>query len=72
MEKFSIPCNVLAYFLFLFLRWIDYKCDVVFLFPAQSLELVRMAPSGDGMKWIMRAPKTEASSAALPLVAMRY
>ena len=29
--------------------------------PARSLELVRMAPFGDGMKWIMRAPETEAS-----------
>ena len=38
-------------------------------FPARSLELVRMAPFGDGMKWIMRAPKTEASAAALPPLA---
>ncbi|RLN04737.1 FIE2 [Panicum miliaceum] len=65
LQKYPVPeCDI---------WFIKFSCDFHFnqLAIARSLELVRMAPSGDGMKWIMRAPKTEASAAALPPVAMR-
>uniref|UniRef100_A0A0A9ENH4 Uncharacterized protein n=1 Tax=Arundo donax TaxID=35708 RepID=A0A0A9ENH4_ARUDO len=68
MEIVPIACHLHAFFSFLSLPCM-HRNVTHFPSPAQSSGQERMAPYGDGTKWIIQAPKTKARPTAIPRMA---